>query len=76
MCVVLCCRWQSDLSLVGGNVCFCVFDVAMCVVVSFRWQCVLYVLGGNVCYRTFRWQTVVFNVLVGNVFCSMFQVAK
>ena len=35
-------RWESELlGLLGGNVCCCMFQVAMCVVVCFRWQCVL-----------------------------------
>jgi len=49
MCVVASFRWQCLLlGLLGGNVYYSVFHVAMSVPKAFRWQCVLYVLGGNV----------------------------
>ena len=42
-------RWQCVLLYVlGGNMCFWVFYVAICVVGSFRWQFELYVVGGNI----------------------------
>jgi len=51
MCVVVCFRWQYVLlGLLDGNVCCCMFQVAMCVVGSFRWQSeLMYFVGGNVC---------------------------
>jgi len=78
MYVVVCSRWQSELFgsfrrqsellYVAGNLCCCMFYVAMCVVVCFRWQCVLLdLLGGNLCCRSFRWQCVLLGLLGDNV---------
>jgi len=40
--------------VLGGNVCYWVFYVAMCVVGSFRRQYVLLgLIGGNVCFCMF-----------------------
>ena len=55
MCVVGSFRRQYVLLYVlGGNVCYFVFQVAMFVVRSFRWQCVLVGrLGGKLSYLVF-----------------------
>jgi len=73
ICVIGSFRWQSELwYVVGGNVCCCMFQVAICIFGSFRcnvYCCVLYMVMCVV--GTFRWQCVLLVLLYGKVSCSM-----
>jgi len=58
--------------VLGGNVFYWVFYVAIYIVGSFTWQNVLYVLGDNVCCSVFYVAMCFVGLLSGNVCCSDF----